>query len=178
MKRISTALVATIILASCGTRSTETASSTKSEYPSTYEIDSVCSTQDSIQVCRGVQGSGAIAIHVVYSGPLATAAKPMMFIKMLYQDGPRQGLFRMEKRFTNTASVEGMISNGCLVGELGGCAEGATDEMKDLLYWAGRIPLMANAIDLEVAITDNLGNWDSKGGANYRFHFDERRRPW
>ena len=65
------------------------------------------------------------------------------------------------------------LTNGCLVGVLGGCAREGTYEMKELLYHAA-YSYTLNAFDVEFSVSNEFNHWDSNFGANYRFQFPQR----
>ena len=173
MIRTLLALIAAIALSSCG-KTSESASQTKSEYPSTYEISSSCQTIGAVEMCRGMQGGGAVAVHVRYRGFLKGKENLTTFMRIHNHDGDREGRFEMDAAYPPQYAGSfrlATITNGCLVGQLGGCAARGTEAMRDILFWAGRAPMRFNALDIEVAIDAGNGEWDSQYGQNYHFYF-------
>ena len=143
-----------------------------SEYPSDYPYWSDSKSYDFVQIKRDLQGSGAVALNILYQGALSKSQNLSAVVRITYLDGVREATFPMS-RYGDAFYVR--VTNGCLVGSLGGCATPGTDAMKYLLQWAGRMPMTLNALNVELAFVNENGTWDSRNRANYPFHFDEVR---
>lgn len=141
-----------------------------SNYPGDYPVWSDTQSNYPVQIKRDLQGSGAVALNIYYEGKLARSESLSVVVRVLYQDGPREAVFQMNRYSSGFFT---RVTNGCLTGQLGGCAAEGTDAMKYLLQWAGRRPMILNALAVELAFVDGNGNWDSRYGANYTFYFNE-----
>lgn len=183
IKNVIITLSCSILIAACGGNAPK--SQVKSEYPSDYTWNHVCSTDGPVKVCRSYN-YGGVYLDLEYSGFLVDEIQKAddkfeVLATVHYKNGDRQGkfvadthwlVFEREHHVGVPNTVRFRLTTGCLVGQLGGCATEATPEMKDLLYWAFRPDGRPNAIDIEYAFLAN-GKWDSKYGANYKFHFDQ-----
>ncbi len=141
-----------------------------SNYPADLPKRSDFQSHGPAHIQRDLQYSGAIALNVEYRGELSKSSSVAVVLKIIYHDGIREALFEM-------TPVEGgwttRVTNGCLVGMMGGCQTQGTDEMKDLLFWASRVPMTLNALHVELAFVDDQGKWDNNNGSNYIFVFGE-----
>lgn len=133
------------------------------------------------------QDSGMVQLRIAYhigrgtfrhiDGPLmawvrlngVTASFPMTFI-----DGRDGGRFevRLSNRPYNCARRSERI------GEIGAWAcWQPTPEMRELFTWATRTSpdgrMTLNAWDVDVAFVNRRSQWDSRGGDNYHFRFNE-----
>lgn len=149
--------------------------SNASNYPSNYPTYSDRQTNGPVEIVRSAQGSGAVSLRILYKGPLKSSATSLfVYIKINYLSGSRQATFPMEKIFT-FGKFDGYtvtVTNGCLVGMMGGCALAGSDEMKHLFYWASGARGL-NKLEMEIAIADGRGGWDSNYSQNYKFHFPQ-----
>lgn len=146
-----------------------------SEYPADagYLVDS--QTNGSVKVSRVVQyGTQALALNLEYTGFLledTTGPLTALFI-VHYQDGDRQIRVPMTRQGYTVATAR--VTDGCLVGMLGGCETLGTEEMKNFLYWA-HAGSKQNALKLEIAIDAGYGDWDSNSDhGNYKLEFPEK----
>lgn len=140
-----------------------------------------CQVKGPIEVCRSMQdfADGAIQLDIAYNGSLVppySAPNPWKrvsaWVQVNYRDESRHAVFAMER---GGMSERVVLTNGCL--RMGAyCKVFATPEMRHLLYWTVNPPYRLNELDLEVAIVDENGLWDSNYGQNYRFRFAERAR--
>jgi hypothetical protein len=122
-----------------------------------------------ISVVRSVQAGGAIVLDITYVGELARANEPLWLTAVVnYMSGQRVKTFRMEHAGKGTFKLR--LTTGCLAGESGRCTKFATDDMRDLLYWAANYYHL-NALDIQFAVSNVRGEWDSDFGRNYRFSF-------
>lgn len=168
MKRLLPLL---LLLASCGQPKT-TESTVKSGYPGDYSMGYSCQKNGPVEVCRAIQTGGLLAVlDIRYSNGVLDAKKVSAFVRVKYLDGNREGVF--PTLFYQQPFAQVRVTGGCMVGVMGGCARSGTAEMRDLLQWAQTYGGTLNALDLEVAFVDDRGNWDSRFGANYAFHFDQ-----
>ncbi len=142
-----------------------------SNYPSNYGtvIDSEYAQDGGpVKIVRSVHYVGAIELNVYYEGALKDAPNLTALVIVHYQDGDRQLRVPMKRvEFSNYSQAT--VTNGCLVGMPGGCAQDSSPEMKDLLFWANH-GMHLNALNVEVAFDAGNGQWDSRGGANYKFN--------
>lgn len=168
------AMSTSVIAVSCG-KANDEGSSPKSGYPTDYSINSQCQTNGPVTVCRALQVGPRLAVlDITYAGGILDPMKVSAFVKANYRDGARQGIFqRLNVGPFDIARIR--VTGGCVVGQLGGCAQSGTAEMRNLLLWAQQWDGTLNALDLEIALVDAAGNWDSLFGTNYKFHFDQQR---
>ncbi len=142
-----------------------------SNYPSDMPIWSDSQTMDGAHIERQMQGSGAVALNIKYTGSLANSSGVSVLIMINYYDGQRQLLIPMNN-FGSHWEVR--VTNGCLIGMLGGCEQYGTDEMRELLYWASwQRPgkMFLNRLSVGLAFVNDNGQWDSRDGRNFSFDF-------
>lgn len=169
MNKLLIALCLAALLPACG--STEPDSSeVESGYPSNYPIFSDVRAAEKVAVTRSLQSDGGIGLWIEYGGHLRGSSGLKVYVKVNYLDGSRDLLVPLDSDTGSAARFR--LSSRCLVGEYGGCARQAPDSMKHLLYWAVGTRRL-NALDMELAFTNDQGEWDSKYGANYRVQFGE-----
>jgi hypothetical protein len=171
MQRLLLLVVLAAALSACGAARPRV-SSPQSEYPYDYATLGECQQSGPVRLCRAYQMFYGLAVlDIDYAGQAVDRESMSAFVRVNYQDGPRQGAFPLR---LPGASGQVRVTGGCLVGKLGGCEQQGTAAMRDLLQWAQRPDRGLNALDVEIAVVDGAGHWDSQDGANYRFHFAER----
>lgn len=150
-----------------------------SGYPSDYPVYSdgpAIGVYNGISIKRSQQGNGGIALDIFYTGNIVYSTSVSAYIRVNYLDGSRDILVPMS-RYPGQVGLFARVTNGCLVGMLGGCKIMGTDAMKHLLYWAVRPNHSGlNALSLELAFVDSYGRWDSNLNRNYHFQFIEKLR--
>lgn len=142
-----------------------------SPYPGDYPLFTDCQELSYVKVCRSLQ-QGGVALDITYGKwHVPTAASTMKaWVRVKYRDGNRDELYTLTRQ---EVAYRGRITNGCLVGSLGGCAVSGTEAMKHQLYWAVS-GMKLNELSLELAFIGPDGIWDSRRGENFRFWFPER----
>jgi hypothetical protein len=139
-----------------------------SNYPGDMAIKKSCQENGPVKVCRAIQYPGFAVLDIAYSGTLTLDKDLSAYVKVNYQDGSKDILVPMH---SNRARITG----GCLVGIAGGCQVYGTEAMRDVLVWAQQPnDMILNALDLEIAITNGQGIWDSNLSENYHFHFSQQ----
>ncbi len=151
-----------------------------SNYPSDYEVKTdlpMGGNYSDVSIYRSIQATGAMALEIYYKGKMAQRAPVSVFVRVKYLDGNREGLLQMSpKAISGGGIVQHLrLTNGCLVGEMGGCKVTAPPIMKHLLFWGSALGMKLNALDIEFAFVDAAGNWDSLNGRNYQYRFGELR---
>lgn len=141
-----------------------------SNYPADYPVYSDTRQDGPVKIQRSLQGGGYVALEIDYTGELSHANSPLWVTVIAnYTDGQRVHSFPMVNDGNGTYHVR--VTNGCLVGKLGGCAAEGTPEMKDLLQWASDYGYTLNALDVEFTFSTENGQWDPSQYRNYRFQF-------
>lgn len=155
-----------------------------SNYPDTHTLYSDLPVKvGPVKVFWSFQQDHSIRLSISYDGSLKNYDILKATIRVKYLDGHRDASFPMVRvQIQDEESFHLVeITNGCLIGMLGGCHERGSDVMKNLLYWAvrgGHSPGL-NGLDLEIAIDAGNGVWDSgPDSQNYQFHFNERLLNW
>lgn len=152
-----------------------------SNYPVDMTMKSECQNNGSVRLCRAVQYSGYAVLDIYYDGFLIKEPGLKAYIQINYQEESRSGLFTMRAYnpapYATPAFVR--ITAGCIVGEMGGCKENGTSEMRNLLFWAQQpTNYILNELDLEIAFVSDSqsAGWDNKNGfgTNYKFHFSQK----
>ncbi len=151
-----------------------------SGYPSDYELKTdspIAGNYTDVGIYRSIQSGGGMALEIFYKGKKASRAPVSVFVRVKYLDGNREALLPMApKAISGGGIVQHLrLTNGCLVGAMGGCKVSAPPLMQHLLYWASSQDRL-NALDIEFAFVDAGGNWDSHNRQNYQYRFGELRR--
>ena len=143
------------------------------QYPADYEVRSEEQTQGSVAVMRSLQlNYDLAALDNAYKGPLLGRPGLQAWVQVNYNDGPHRGIFAFNPPQAG-GFAELRITGGCLASAPDdACAVPGTKLMNYLLLFAQQGDTL-NALDVEIAITDGQGNWDSNNGNNYRFKFDQ-----
>jgi hypothetical protein len=124
-----------------------------------------------LSITRGMQYSGYTVLEIYYNGYLKDISSPIYLTAVAhYQKGDVTHTFKMQPR---NGQFYVRLTKGCLIGKLGGCETWGTTEMQDLLYFADYYTRL-NALDIDFAISNEMGQWDSNLDANYQFHFPQR----
>ncbi|RYZ60385.1 MAG: hypothetical protein EOP07_00950 [Proteobacteria bacterium] len=183
MKILASGLLLTSVLAS---------SAWASDYPPGYGVERSCKTQGPVEVCVVNQHYGQYPrLSIRYNGSLQNQTGGL---KAWIQLNGRSGLYAFENS-SDTLSLNEPESYRCFVGPLpdwyqgpyGSCLYEHTGaevgsmiwEVKpedaaesDLFFYARNQFGTANAWDIELALVDEAGRWDSLYSANYRFRFE------
>lgn len=124
-----------------------------------------------LSITRGMQYSGYVVLEINYNGYLKNIASPIFLTAIAhYQNGDVVRTFKLAPR---NGQFHVRLTKGCLVGKLGGCETWSTPDMQALLYFADYFSHL-NALDIDFAVSNQLGQWDSNFGENYQFHFPQR----
>lgn len=170
----------------------------KTGYPSNYPVNTVKKNVGPFAVSRFKQLDEGLGFLVNYSGKLVSEDKaPLyLYIKIIELDEFDHELNQLDivtargmqqsqsnDKYLKSIQIYGgradfRLSNKCLIGKFEGCAESATPEMARLVDVAVDKSvrfLSLNRIRLELAVTNDEGQWDTRGGqsgANYVVEFD------
>jgi hypothetical protein len=163
-----------------------------SDYPPGYSVERSCKSQGPVEICAVNQHYGQYPrLTVRYTGPLQNQSGDL---KAWVQLNGRSGLFAFNAA-TDTLHLNEPESYRCFVGPLpdwyqgpyGSCIYAPAGaqvgsliwEVKpiekaeaDLFFYARNQFGTANAWDIELALVDGAGNWDSLYSDNYRFRFE------
>jgi hypothetical protein len=147
-----------------------------SNYPGDYSYKHAEAADGPVRVVRAIQPGGwQTVLDVDYMGRLVASPGLKVYVRVNYQNGAREAVFPLHAyNGRGYYRAETRITGGCLTGELGGCREHGSAEMRELLLWAQRADGTLYALDVEFAFFDDAGNWDSKDGANYRVRFGQQ----
>ncbi len=182
-------VTAALLLASCGMN--KPSSEVKSELPANYALRTSCqglsqdlessvkvSADDTIDVrlCTHLQKDGHLAFDINYR-PQKNLAPYPIFAFVNLEDGKGKTaseLFRMNANpFTGTYQL--YLTDGCVVGSFGGCAQESQKKMQDFMSLVSTREARSNfQVSLAfVAIkNDKETHWDLHNPArkeNYRF---------
>jgi hypothetical protein len=148
-----------------------------SNYPGDYAIKSTCQTQGPVKVCRSLQTNYNLAVvDVSYTGSLASSPDVKMWIQASYQDGPVSTTVSPVAQVPTVSPAaqvkwaEFRVTGGCMVGILGGCTSYGSPEMADVLKWAQQMDGKLNALEIDIAFTDD-NSWDNNGVDYGTYHF-------
>jgi len=161
-------------------------SSQASDYPPGYEIFRHCQVQGPVSVCAiNREGGNFPRLEIFYAGEIRPSS---VWIRLngrdgafggssFWQIGAPTGIKRCYVRDpARPAPMPGM--NFCPEpasisgGSLRWTYTPPTAAESALFFYAYNANGVMNAWDLEVAFSSSLGQWDSLGGANYRFRFE------
>lgn len=187
MKFIS--IIAGLFLTSCGMH--KSASEVKSELPDNYPLKSTCyglsqeidapvkvESEDQIDVrlCANLQKDGHLAFDIRYNPQKKLSPYPI-FAFVSIDDGhgrTASELFRMTMN-PYTGAYQLYLTDGCLVGRFGGCAQESQKKMQVLLDMLNHRETR-NSFDMSLAFvaikSEKETQWDLHNPSrkeNYRF---------
>lgn len=159
--------LAAAALAACG-RNPDAGSQLASNYPPNYMWGSQCVEDATFKLCRTSSNSHA-ALRIEYRGQLQGHPGLAYYVKLNGRDGvyapePGYDYLALTNGYTRCDYIQGSGSSW-------DCKD-APQAMKDLFFWARDEHGNLNDWDLEVAVVDGDGRWDSRFGANYHFRID------
>ncbi|MGZ3744606.1 MAG: hypothetical protein ACXWRE_05725 [Pseudobdellovibrionaceae bacterium] len=136
-------------------------------YPADYSVGSTCQTQGAVTVCRALQiAYGSAVLDIYYNGTIKNSPGLTAWVKVNYEIESRE----MNIPFYNELR-RARVTAGCVVAAQQGCSIMGTPEAHHLLEYAQQRNGTLNALDLDVAITDEHGNWDNNGRKFGTYHF-------
>lgn len=187
MKHLS--LIAGLFLVSCGMN--KPASEIKSELPDNFALKSSCyglsqdleapvrveaDDQVDVRLCTNVQKDGHLAFDIQYKPQKKLSPYPI-FAYVTIDDGKgsvASELFRMSRNPVSGA-YQLYLTDGCLVGRFGGCAQESQRKMQEFMELLSDRETR-NAFDLSLAFvaikSDKETQWDLHNPVrkeNYRF---------
>ncbi|RYZ89911.1 MAG: hypothetical protein EOP04_05505 [Proteobacteria bacterium] len=186
-------IIAGLFLASCGTN--KPASEVQSELPDNYATRSTCyglsqdidtpvrveaDDQIDVRLCANLQKDGHVAFDVQYKPQKKLSAYPIFALVTLDdgKGGTASELFRMTMN-PYTGKYQLYLTDGCLVGRFGGCAQDSQKKMQDLLDILNARE-SKSAFDISLAFvaikSDKETQWDLHNPArkeNYKFSIRE-----
>ncbi|RYZ57049.1 MAG: hypothetical protein EOP07_11000 [Proteobacteria bacterium] len=183
------------LLISCGVKQVSNLSSTKSELPDNYAIKSSCyalsqdlekpirveaDDESNIRLCAVVQKDGHLGLDLRYQPQNKLSPYPIFAMVTVQDAKGREAseMFRMESN-PYSGAYELYITDGCLVGTFGGCAQSAQKKMLrflDVLNNRER----SDAFDVSLAFvamkSDKETEWDMHNPLkkeNYKFEIKD-----
>lgn len=182
-------LIAGLFLTSCGMN--KTASEIKAELPDNFALKSNCyglsqdieapvrveaDDQIDVRLCANLQKDGHLAFDVNYKPQKKLSESPLFAFVTLDDKKGRTAseLFRMTKN-PISGTYQLYLTDGCLVGRFGGCAQDSQKKMRDFLELLNNRE-SRDAFELGLAFvaikSDKETQWDLHNPArkeNYKF---------
>lgn len=183
-------LSGSLMFSSCKARTDADEATVKSiENPSSIDPSSIkCAKTFPFQVCRGKQLSGKYVLDVQYFGKLYPEAKSLkgslsVYVKLNGKDGNFEmaldpsgdkyielGAFRSSEPAAETLLTNGKRCKPKYYNNFD-CQEPSKEE-QDVMFWAVNDSGQVNAWDIEVAVKNQNGEWDSNNQANFKFRIN------
>lgn len=149
----------------------DSTSNLNSNYPPDYAWERSCHESAEFRVCQRTNGGDRAELAIEYKGMLVGTGKMSAYVKL----NGRSGVFLMDIR---GAKPRLLLANGPLDCHMSQSSNSwncrlPEQNMLDMFYYATFNYNRFNAWDVEIAIVNEHGQWDSRFGANYKFRFEQ-----
>lgn len=152
------------------------ASDLASNYPPNYSWSRRCVADETFELCQEVQSGTRSNLFVFYKGLLKDNGNLSVYVNLNGRDGTFPLDQRLQAQYPGPFMPATKLTDGALDCHMSPVnsqyiCTWASDEMKEIFFYA-RNQWRFNAWDVQVAVVDGQGNWDSRFGENYRYRFE------